>query len=157
MKIIEHANDTNVRAGIIIRLKGTNKILIEHATEHPKTKPCMDIPKGHITSGEEIEVGACREVYEETGIDIDPSELTLIGTFKYQKSTLTIFYIEMDFDIGLCYCESKFKNAAGKMLPEVDEYELFDIVEDNLEESLIYTGLKPILYKVFDTIQNDLS
>lgn len=156
MNLNEHEDDVNIRAGILIRLKGTSKILIEHATEHHAPNPCMDIPKGHITVNEHIEDGACREVFEETGIQIDPSELKPLGHYMYNKSMLYLYYVEMDFDINKCYCKSTFINKQGKELPEVDGYELFDMFEDDLDSSLLYKGLRPILKVEFEKIRNNI-
>jgi 8-oxo-dGTP pyrophosphatase MutT (NUDIX family) len=153
MRITEHNDDVNIRAGILIKQKGTTKILIEHATGHHAPNPCMDIPKGHITIDEKIEEGACREIQEETGIEIDPGDLTELGHFPYNKSTLYIFYVEMNFDINKCHCDSMFTSPSGKELPEVDGYELFDIVNDDLDSSLLYKGLKPILRHVFQDMK----
>lgn len=157
MKLDEHENDTNIRAGILIRLKGTSKFLIEHATGKCPPMPCMDIPKGHIVAGEAIDVGACREVKEETGLDISPSSLKDLGHYKYNKSILCLFYTELDFDITSCHCDSMFTAPNGEKKPEVDSYEFFDIYEDSLDDSLLYKGLKPILKPLFDKIkENDL-
>lgn len=153
MNIREHENDSKIRAGIIIRLRGTNKILIEHATGKKAPMPCMDIPKGHVTTDEPIMVGAVREIKEETGLNLNLDELIPMGVFNYNKSVLHIFYIETDFDIDSCHCDSMFTDSYGRSLPEVDGYALFDIVSDNLDTSLLYNGLKPILKQVFEKIK----
>ena len=153
MKIEEHSNDVNIRVGIIIRKTGTSQILIEHATGKYAPMPCMDIPKGHLTAGEDFEVGACREVFEETGVEIDPGELIAIGSYPYNKTMLHLYYIETNFDITKCKCISTFKSPSGKELPEVDGYELFDMENNDLETSLLYKGLKPILKDVFEKIK----
>lgn len=57
------------------------------------------LPGGGIKKGEQLAVGASRELYEETGLQIKPSELKLVGsidaTGHATKVKLYIFKVEL--------------------------------------------------------------
>ncbi len=55
------------------------KILILRRTQSHPTRPlALDLPGGGLEPGEDFQRAAIREVKEETGLDIPPSELHLI-------------------------------------------------------------------------------
>lgn len=53
-----------------------HKILLVHPTNASWTKRVYGIPKGGINDGEDERTAAIREVYEETGIKLDPNKLS---------------------------------------------------------------------------------
>ena len=155
MKLSEHENDTTVRAGIIIRLAGTDKILTELAWGKYPPNNYRDIVKGHITQGEDIAIGACREAKEETGLDINPDDILKLGLYNYGGSVIQMYYIEKDFNLDECHCDSIFTNNWGKDVPEVRAFELFDMKLDNVDDKGFYFGLRPILKQIFkDILEN---
>lgn len=52
-----------------------SKILLVHPTSGSWVRPIMGIPKGGIEPGEDLLEAALRELKEETGITVDPSQL----------------------------------------------------------------------------------
>ena len=64
------------------------KILLQKRAPTKKVFPNLwDISvAGHVGSGEDIEATAVREVYEEIGLELKPSDLIKIGTRKHQVS-----------------------------------------------------------------------
>lgn len=143
----------NKRAGIIIRKRGTNFILLEQGWGKSLPGNIYDIPKGHWEEGELLEDTAIREAKEEAGLEIEQTELTFLGEFPYGKDTIALFYCEKDFNLEDCKCSSFFENQYGKEVPEVVAYKLYDFNEEDIEDSHIYFNLRKILEKVFMVLQ----
>lgn len=140
------------RAGILIRKRGTNLILLEQAWGKKLPNNIYDIPKGHCEPNESIEETAIREAMEEANIEITEDELTLLDWFPYNNDTLAIFYCEKDFDVENCKCTSTFENQYGKIVPEVIDYKLFDFVKEDLGTSYIYKNLRNIIAKLLPNL-----
>lgn len=51
----------------------------------------FDVPSGHVELGETFLQAACREVNEETGVTVDPSDTELIHALEYPKGAY--FYV----------------------------------------------------------------
>lgn len=60
------------------------KLLIQQRAKNKDTHPLLwDVSvAGHVGAGEDIEISAVREVEEEIGLTIDPSDLEKIGIYK---------------------------------------------------------------------------
>jgi len=57
-------------------------------------EPCrgtLNFPGGYLDAGETWQQGACRELYEETGIRVGPEELSLYDVQNGLDNTLVIF------------------------------------------------------------------
>lgn len=52
-----------------------NKLLLVHPTNSSWQKSTLGIPKGHLEDGEDPLEGALRELFEETGIHLEASQL----------------------------------------------------------------------------------
>lgn len=72
-------NETRETAGIAIILQqaADPMILLVHPANASWAKPQMGIPKGGVEKGESLIDAAIRETFEETGIKIEQSQLTL--------------------------------------------------------------------------------
>jgi len=81
-------------------LNSKNEILLQHRSEEIETYPDMwDISvAGHISSGEDSQPGALREVKEEIGVDLDATDLKLIGRFKNQSVLNNETYFDNEFN-----------------------------------------------------------
>lgn len=142
------------RVGILLRNKGTNDILLAHATGR-KPPFCWDIIKGHLEENEEPIEGLIREVREECGLDISNDSITFIGDYPYVKGdTLKVYYLEKGIPIDQLYCDSYFTDPyTGKQKPEMDEFLYFNFSKDDLEESYVYKTLKVVLKDAFSKLE----
>jgi 8-oxo-dGTP pyrophosphatase MutT (NUDIX family) len=102
-----------------------NRILVGHPTEVYKPF-CWSIPKGEQDPGESTAQTAVREVFEETGIRVDPSQIEYLWNSVYatNRKTLHAYIVKLDVDGETlnAHCDSMFQNRAGKMIPEIDEF-----------------------------------
>jgi 8-oxo-dGTP pyrophosphatase MutT (NUDIX family) len=107
----------------------TNRFLIVHPTDHPSN--IWSIPKGTNESGETFLESAIRELKEETGMDLNCLEYTIlddINPIKYKTSNkqLKSFRIKINgiIDIDMLYCNSYFKHSSGSLKKEVDIFRM---------------------------------
>jgi predicted NUDIX family NTP pyrophosphohydrolase len=105
-----------------------------------------DIPKGKMESGETPILAAIRETFEETGINLNESDLETIGQFPYMsKKDLYLFKTKMEIeDLSVLKCHMRFK-LNGNEFPEMDGYEWIHI---NDIDHKFYCSLVPILNKL---------
>lgn len=110
----------------------------------------LDIPKGERGRGETDAQAASRELFEETGIRIQQEQLSPVGTFTYtaEKNLSLFLYRTNQFPpINSLKCTSTFKNAYGRMVPEVVGYTL-----TTFDNPTFYRGLQPILKKLAQSL-----
>ena len=99
-------------------------ILLGHATRSPR----WDIPKGEAEPGEEFATAAARELHEETGLWVAPSELVGLGTHAYLRGKDLALFAWMPPalpDPRSLVCHSTFALPNGTLLPEFDRFGLF--------------------------------
>ena len=110
----------------------------------PYGKPYeLDLPKGHMEEGETSEQGALRELYEETGIKLQPNKIFYLGSFplsKYKDLHLYLHLTEHLPPTKYLKCNSYFENDWGKDVPEAIDYEYVDF-----DDNRFYGSLKTIL------------
>ena len=100
------------------------RILLGHATRSPR----WDIPKGEAEPDEDFATAAARELHEEAGLSVAPSELTALGVLPYLRGKdLALFawtpaHLPNPKDL---VCTSKFALPNGTLLPEFDRFGLF--------------------------------
>lgn len=69
-------------AGVLL-VDGTGAVLLQERDEHPVIDPDRwGLAGGHLEPGEDFLAGAVRELGEETGVELDPSQLTLHGEYR---------------------------------------------------------------------------
>lgn len=95
-------NAADITCGIYLYNTKNKKILVCHATNSPWNK--WSIPKGLKDEGEDAYIAACRELKEETGIDI--RNLHILQThslpaikYKRQNKMLESYLIITDSDL----------------------------------------------------------
>jgi len=99
------------------------RLLLGHATRSPR----WDIPKGMAEPGERFAAAACRELFEETGLQAPEAELRPLGVFAYRRGKdLALFAWTPPVlpDPQTLVCTSCF-SLNGAMLPEFDRFGLF--------------------------------
>lgn len=106
--------------GVIVLSQG--KVLIQHVTNQSH----WDIPKGTQSQGETTSETAIRELFEETGIRVNESDLIDLGWFAYNRfKDLYLYVVKIDdLDINELDCNSFFEDEDGVKHAEADEYKL---------------------------------
>ncbi len=75
------APERHAFAGIIL-VDPQGRILLQERDEHPRIdSEKWGLAGGHLDPGEEFETAAYRELEEETGVGLEPGDLTLFGEF----------------------------------------------------------------------------
>ncbi|MFR3238966.1 MAG: NUDIX hydrolase [Acutalibacter sp.] len=69
-------------------------LLTRRAPEKEKHPGCWEITGGAVLAGEDSLTAACRELWEETGIRVQPQELTLLGTECVPRVFLDIYAVK---------------------------------------------------------------
>ncbi len=99
------------------------RLLLAHATRSRR----WDIPKGIAREGEDFLSAAVRELWEETGIQVNAEALLPLGIYRYLPAKdLALFQWQPDTmpDPARLRCTSRFA-AGDRLLPECDRYGLF--------------------------------
>lgn len=111
---------TVTTCGVLV-LDGEGELLLGHATGGAH----WDIPKGINEPGETPRQTAVRETLEECGVCLDPEALLDLGRFSYRPhKDLHLYAILVErLDLSLCTCTSLFRDARGRLRPEIDAYE----------------------------------
>ena len=120
--------DGNVITCAMVIINSNGDILGVHATGKAPNYG-YDFPKGLAEDNEDDKSAALRELMEETGIVIsnqDDPNIIDCGIYPHNKNKLIhIFLYRTDEfpDVDMLKCDSYFE-ADGKMLPEVDGFEI---------------------------------
>lgn len=115
-------NSTTVSCGTLI-VNTAGEMLLCHVTGHKH----YDLPKGGLDAGETTLEAACRELKEETGLEIDCRLFEDLGEFHYTGAKrLHLYKVQAPPDLTTLdhlECTSHFLNhATGRMCPEMDGY-----------------------------------
>lgn len=119
--------NTNIGAGFGVMLLHENKILLGLRHTDPKKadselhgEGTWTMPGGKLHFGESFEVGAQREMFEETGMRIDTKDLEVISLSNDMVSDAHFITVGM-----LC---KKFQGEPKVMEPdEITEWQWFDL------------------------------
>jgi 8-oxo-dGTP pyrophosphatase MutT (NUDIX family) len=104
------------------------RLLLGHATGSPR----WDIPKGVAEPGEEARNAAVRELKEETGLVVPPTELQDLGLHRYRPGkdlALFAWHVPELPSPGTLTCVSTFTARDGSIRPEFDRFALVPLAE----------------------------
>lgn len=77
---------------------------------------------GSAIAGEESRTSAARELWEETGIRLDPVELTFLGTIWEENSFIDCYAAHVNIDVQeLVMLEGETVDAAWRTIPEFEQ------------------------------------
>ena len=104
---------------------------------HPHKAPwnCWSLPKGLCEVDESPNVAAARELQEETGLLVDPSNLIDLGRYPYiPAKDYHLFFYRSPIQPSLTelICESTFLGRDGTQIKEVDKF-IFTSIENALK------------------------
>jgi putative (di)nucleoside polyphosphate hydrolase len=113
------------------------ELLLCHATGTAR----WDIPKGMGDPGESPIQTAIRETREETGLEFEEGDLLDLGHLAYRPAKdLHLYAALIDrIDPGRLACSSRFVDARGRTLPEMDAFAWtpFDDVPQRCAKNMI--------------------
>lgn len=113
-----------------------------------------DLPKGQVDPGESFLQAAVRELGEETGIQVQPTQLIPLGTHTYTNTKNLVLYVwprttaQMP-DPSQLVCTSMFVDQQGEMVPELDKFEI--VRWDQLSQ-----WARPPLLRVLTQVENQI-
>ena len=91
-----YANPCSATAAFIVNDR--NEMLVVRRAKEP-AKGTLDLPGGFVDMGETVEQGMCREIKEETGLDVTEADLCYLFSSPnvYQYSGLGVHTLDMDY------------------------------------------------------------
>ena len=89
-----YANPCSATAAFIVN--GRNELLVVRRAKNP-AKGTLDLPGGFVDMYETAEEGICREIKEETGLDIDTVQYLFSCPNVYMYSGMGIHTLDMDY------------------------------------------------------------
>jgi putative (di)nucleoside polyphosphate hydrolase len=101
-----------------------SRLLLGHATRSPR----WDLPKGIAELGESFVATAVRELYEETGLQVDSGSLQNLGVHAYLRDKdLALFAYKPAAmpDPASLHCLSLVRLPSGATMPELDRFGIF--------------------------------
>ena len=142
------ANKT-ISCGVIIT--DGSSVLIARPTGETR----YNIPKGMVDPGESFLQTAVRELEEETGLTVDPAELSPLGKFAYRPDkdlVLYLYRVETMPDENSLHCRSTFTDKrTGRQLPELDK---FAVVDWSTAIRMVNPSLQPVMSRIHKEISH---
>ena len=89
-----YANSCSATAAFIIN--DDNELLVVRRAKEP-AKGTLDLPGGFVDMEETAEMGMCREIKEETGLDVDHIEYLFSSPNVYMYSGMGVHTLDMDY------------------------------------------------------------
>lgn len=115
----------------VLRTLSCGTVIVNPAGElllcHVTGQDHWDLPKGRPDPGETPLHAALRETREETGLALDPRGLLDLGRLPYRpRKDLHLFAsLQPRLDPATMHCDSRFSDARGRRLPEMDGFGWF--------------------------------
>ena len=89
-----YANPCSATAAFIVNDR--DEMLVVRRAKEP-AKGTLDLPGGVVDMGETVEEGMCREITEETGLDVRDIRYLFSSPNVYQYSGMGVHTLDMDF------------------------------------------------------------
>ena len=136
----EYCNFPILSAGGVIIIDD-EVLIIKRKTEPDAGK--WTIPGGAINVGEKIKDGLKREIFEETGLEVEVGNLLDIAEkiFKDSKGKIIYHYVILDY---LC------KYISGSMRASSNAEELMLVKMCDLDKIELVNGMRRVIEKAFD-------
>jgi len=134
----------------IVRGEGDNReVLCVKRGPSVKGTGRWAIPCGYLNWDESIYESACREAYEETGIEISPKEVTLISVFDQYKTKTQ--------NVVLCFY-TKYEGTDYEIPENIQEFSLNEVsevkwVKINGEDGMKLPSETKRLLKIVDNME----
>lgn len=130
----------NIAAAVAIVFTYQNKILFTVRNVDPD-KGKLDLPGGFIDPNENAEEAACREIQEELGLPISPSNLNYITTAPNDYLYKSVPYRTMDI---IFECQLASKEIAINAKEEIKELLWIERNEIDLNK-IAFTSIKKVI------------
>lgn len=124
-------NDLDVTCAVMV-LTPSNQVLLVHPTGARHDQ--WSFPKGHRDPRESPAEAAARELFEETGLEVDTMLLQDLGRSTYLTDKdyhLFLWKSGREIDLSTLFCDSYFITN-GQQIKEVDKY-LFTTINNALK------------------------
>jgi len=82
---------------------------------------------GHVKSGQTSEEAILEEIKEELNVDINPADITLFKTYRYETAFVDVYYIKKDLDVSKFTYQEDEVEYAKYLLKE----EILDLINNN--------------------------
>ncbi|CEN42084.1 NUDIX hydrolase [Capnocytophaga cynodegmi] len=120
----------NIAAAVVVVFRNQDKILFTIRNVEPD-KGKLDLPGGFIDPNENAEQAACREVKEEMGLDIQPSQLRYVTTYPNNYLYKNVPYRTMDIFFECFLEDTQLKVNAED---EIQALKWISVNQINLDE-----------------------
>ena len=82
---------------------------------------------GHVKAGQTSKEAILEEIKEKLGIDIDPTEIELFKTYKYESAFKDVFYIRKDININ----ELVYEEDEVEYVQYLTKEEIMDLINND--------------------------
>ena len=82
---------------------------------------------GHVKSGQTSMEAIIEEIEEELGLKINPNEIKLFKTYKYEDAFKDVFYIKKDIDVD----QLKLQQDEVEYVKYLSKDEIIELINNN--------------------------
>lgn len=96
--LLSDAREKKTSVGVCVRVRYNDAFLLLRRAEKDEWPGIWELPGGSLENGESLEEGAARELFEESGITVRPSDLSGLNHFEFQNKETDAHKIKFAFD-----------------------------------------------------------
>lgn len=133
------AKTGKVRYADVLLFRGDKLLILQRAGEMGSNTQEWCIPGGHVDAGEDYREAACRELFEETGIEVPEDTLMEVAIAESKDCIIHYFMGHVDDDAPTTVLvDSEEEIGSEWIYPsiELDNYEFIFDMKDNLKKIL---------------------